>query len=214
MEPLCTAHYKVMCVYYSGHMLHVKGIIILSSHKTALRQQLFARRKALGVTAQQQHSTQIMAHAFAYLQQQQAESVLLYRSIASEVVTTSWHKAGTVPWRIYAPVCNEQGEMTWFDAHTSAWRTANYGLLEPTGGAPWQAGENDWLLCPLLGFNRQGHRIGMGKGYFDRWLAANRSSIRGCLGLAFSCQEITDLPVEAHDQPLDGIITEKGFIRV
>lgn len=187
---------------------------MLSSSKAALRKQLFARRKALGASLRQQYSAQIMAQALAYLQQQQAQSVLLYRSIASEVVTTAWHEAGAVPWHVYAPVCNQGHEMTWFDAHSSAWQMAEHGLLEPTGGAPWQAGENDWLLCPLLGFNRQGHRIGMGKGYFDRWLATHRSSIRGCLGLAFSCQEVADLPVEAHDEPLDGIITEKGFIRV
>jgi 5-formyltetrahydrofolate cyclo-ligase len=187
---------------------------MLSSHKTALRQQLFARRKALGVDVQQQYSAQIMAQALAYLQQQQAQSVLLYRSVGSEVITTAWHEAHSVPWRVYAPVCHEACEMTWFDAHSSDWQAAGHGLLEPIGGERWQAGDGDWLLCPLLGFNRQGHRIGMGKGYFDRWLAANRSSIRGCLGLAFSCQEVADLPVEAHDEPLDGIITEKGFIRV
>ncbi|PJC70988.1 MAG: 5-formyltetrahydrofolate cyclo-ligase, partial [Zetaproteobacteria bacterium CG_4_8_14_3_um_filter_59_5] len=64
------------------------------------------------------------------------------------------------------------------------------------------------LLCPLVGFDRCGNRLGMGKGCFDRWLDGMKNHILLGVGLAFACQECPRIPAEAHDMPLDIIITE------
>lgn len=72
----------------------------------------------------------------------------------------------------------------------------------------------DILLVPLLGFDRAGYRIGYGGGFYDRTLArlgANGKIIS--VGLAFSTQEVDEVPREAHDVPLDWILTENGLFR-
>ncbi|MDI7776306.1 5-formyltetrahydrofolate cyclo-ligase [Asticcacaulis sp. EMRT-3] len=71
----------------------------------------------------------------------------------------------------------------------------------------------DVVLVPLLAFTRDGHRLGYGGGYYDRALAALRAQgdVRVC-GIAFSGQELADLPFEVHDQKLDDIWTEQGVI--
>jgi 5-formyltetrahydrofolate cyclo-ligase len=68
------------------------------------------------------------------------------------------------------------------------------------------------LLVPLLAFDGNGHRLGYGGGYYDRTLAALRKFNHGVIavGLAFSVQEVTHLPHEPEDEPLDWIVTEHG----
>lgn len=71
----------------------------------------------------------------------------------------------------------------------------------------------DILLVPLLAFDRAGHRVGYGGGYYDTTLAALRAARAiKAIGLAYAAQEIERLPAEAFDQPLDAVATERGLI--
>lgn len=71
------------------------------------------------------------------------------------------------------------------------------------------------IVAPVLGFSRQGGRLGQGAGHYDRTIA-NLRALRPVfvLGLAYSGQETPDLPIEDHDQRLDAILTETEFIEV
>ena len=72
------------------------------------------------------------------------------------------------------------------------------------------------LIMPLAAFDAHGGRIGYGAGHYDRAIARllkKRMSPR-LIGLAFECQRVDNVPVEAHDQPLEAVITEKGFCRL
>ena len=84
---------------------------------------------------------------------------------------------------------------------------AGFGTLAPSELAPKV--EPDVILMPLLGFDKRGTRLGYGGGYYDRTL--ERLSKRPRLvGVAYAAQELEDIPREAHDIPLDTVITEKG----
>lgn len=88
-----------------------------------------------------------------------------------------------------------------------------FGTIEPPETAPPTT--PDVVLTPLLAFNADGHRLGWGQGHYDRTLAALRA--RGspvAIGVAYAAQRRDDLPVEAHDQPLDGVLTETAYIAV
>ncbi|WP_168076834.1 5-formyltetrahydrofolate cyclo-ligase [Caulobacter sp. SSI4214] len=75
--------------------------------------------------------------------------------------------------------------------------------------------EPDLVIAPLLAFQRDGARLGQGGGYYDRALEALRAKKRVfVLGLAYSGQQVENLPHEAHDQRLDAILTEKEYIAV
>ncbi|MFZ3033525.1 MAG: 5-formyltetrahydrofolate cyclo-ligase [Parvibaculum sp.] len=84
-----------------------------------------------------------------------------------------------------------------------------YDILEPTGESALLP---DFVLVPMLAFSADGHRLGYGGGYYDRTLEALRTQKPGIIavGLAFAAQEVTNLPVEPEDQPLDWIVTERG----
>ena len=68
----------------------------------------------------------------------------------------------------------------------------------------------DLVLCPLVGFDRHGARIGQGGGHYDRWFAAHPHVLR--IGIGWSVQEVDAMPLEATDMPLDAVLTEQEFI--
>jgi 5-formyltetrahydrofolate cyclo-ligase len=87
---------------------------------------------------------------------------------------------------------------------------AGFGLSHP----PPEAGtvDPDVLLVPLAAFDRRGHRIGYGRGYYDRALARlDALGRRRAIGVAFSVQEVDRVPDEPHDRRLDAVLTEAGL---
>lgn len=75
--------------------------------------------------------------------------------------------------------------------------------------------EPDLVICPLLAFDRRGGRLGQGAGHYDRTLSNLRATKPVfVLGLAYAGQEVDEIPMEPHDQPLDAILTETEFVSV
>lgn len=69
------------------------------------------------------------------------------------------------------------------------------------------------VIAPLLAFDRKGGRLGQGGGHYDRTLANLRAAgAVFVLGLAYAGQEVAEIPMEPHDQRLDAILTETGYI--
>jgi 5-formyltetrahydrofolate cyclo-ligase len=92
-------------------------------------------------------------------------------------------------------------------------RRAGFGLSEPQLEA--ELVSPGIMLVPLAAFDREGGRIGYGKGYYDgaiERLAASGARPR-TLGLAFACQEVSAVPMLAHDRRLDAILTERELVR-
>jgi len=88
---------------------------------------------------------------------------------------------------------------------------STFGVPEPIGSEIPATGDDvDTVILPMLGFDRTGRRIGYGAGYYDRFLAKNRKLRK--IGIAFSCQEYENLPIDENDIPMDYIITEEGIV--
>ncbi|MDB5649757.1 MAG: 5-formyltetrahydrofolate cyclo-ligase [Hyphomicrobiales bacterium] len=85
---------------------------------------------------------------------------------------------------------------------------APMGLSEPGEAAPLV--EPKTLLVPLAAFDRRCHRIGYGRGHYDRTFAL-LGPVR-TIGIAFAVQEIGDIPDEPHDHPLDFVVTEREVV--
>lgn len=183
--------------------------------KAELRDLARARRLALTERQREAHAAAILNALKRFILERHPDirQLLCYRAAGSEVDTSALFAAPS-RWRLHAPVTPAPDRMHWLACDTETrWTRGVFGVPEPVDGAPWrpEAGPS-LLVCPLLAFDRRGHRLGMGKGCFDRWLAEHRSALRGVIGLGFSCQELESVPTEAHDAPLDAIITEKETI--
>ena len=77
-------------------------------------------------------------------------------------------------------------------------------LMEPIG-EPFTAYEDiDIVVVPGLAFDAAGHRLGRGRGYYDRFL--HRKSHPYCVGVCFDFQKVAEVPVEEYDIPVDEVI--------
>jgi 5-formyltetrahydrofolate cyclo-ligase len=86
-----------------------------------------------------------------------------------------------------------------------------WGIREPTADAPQVF--PDILIVPLLAFDRTGHRIGYGAGYYDMTIAALRTRKPVvAIGIAFAAQEIDAVPATPRDARLDLVLTEREVI--
>ena len=86
-----------------------------------------------------------------------------------------------------------------------------WGIREPRPDAPEVA--PDILIVPLLAFDRRGHRIGYGAGYYDLTIAALRATKSViAAGIAFAAQEIAEVPTTPRDARLDLVLTEHEVI--
>ncbi len=80
----------------------------------------------------------------------------------------------------------------------------------PQPGANAAAVVPSLIFCPLVGFDRQGGRIGQGGGHYDRYFAAHPDALR--IGIGWSVQEIDAMPTEPTDMMLDAVLTEQEYI--
>jgi 5-formyltetrahydrofolate cyclo-ligase len=87
-----------------------------------------------------------------------------------------------------------------------------WGIREPKSDAPEVV--PDIMLVPLLAFDRAGHRIGYGAGYYDMTISRARSLKRViAIGIAFAAQEVPMVPTSPRDERLDLVLTEREVIK-
>jgi 5-formyltetrahydrofolate cyclo-ligase len=97
-------------------------------------------------------------------------------------------------------------------------RTNAFGIVEPGSAAGSRPVIGlDAVVLPLVGFDLDGNRLGMGAGYYDR--ALRRRQDRGVawrrprlIGVAYACQQVPTIPASPWDVPLDLVVTERGII--
>ena len=92
-----------------------------------------------------------------------------------------------------------------------------FGIREPEPKRPLGAADFPALIvCPGLAFDRSGHRLGRGRGFYDRFFAAldecvfdERAGAYAALGFCMDCQLVDCVPVDGRDRAVHGVITEK-----
>ncbi len=135
--------------------------------------------------------------------------VALYAAKGSEVPTEAIDAAarerGLVV--VYPRVTDGERVLSFAAVERSSLVTAKYGLLEPRAGEPVIAlGEIAMFVVPGVAFDRDGYRVGWGRGHYDATLAVAPRGRR--IALAFECQIVESVEHEAHDAPMHAIITE------
>jgi 5-formyltetrahydrofolate cyclo-ligase len=114
-------------------------------------------------------------------------------------------------WITCLPIVHRQREPLIFRQWAPGERTVPgiWGIPMPEAGAAEV--EPDVLLVPLLAFDRKGHRLGYGGGFYDRTLTHLRGKKRvTAIGVAYSGQEMSQVPSGTMDERLDYILTEAG----
>jgi 5-formyltetrahydrofolate cyclo-ligase len=90
-------------------------------------------------------------------------------------------------------------------------QVSTFHVPEPVGcELPALASDIKAVIIPMLAFDKKGNRLGYGAGYYDRFLSSHPHLTR--IGIAFSCQEVEEIPADATDASMDIIVTDNGII--
>ncbi len=109
----------------------------------------------------------------------------------------------------YLPVVQDQRLIFVNYTPTSVMQKNAFGILEPVSGGLISPAALDLVIVPLVAFDKHGHRIGMGGGYYDRTFAGADSLRHSFLmGVAHRCQQIHDIRPEPWDVALDLVLTD------
>ena len=190
-----------------------------TAQRRELRQHLAAQRRAL-TPAQRITAAQGLRHSLEQLPE--------YHTDAR--VAGYWACDGELPLNLVIPPLATRGQrfllpMLGDDRQLrfAPWSAGEpvqpnrYGIPEPVAPREWFAPfQLDLVLVPLLGFDRHGHRLGYGGGWYDRSFAFLADQVRPTepllVGIAYEFQELPAIKPEAWDVPLDYIATDRELI--
>jgi 5-formyltetrahydrofolate cyclo-ligase len=193
----------------------MSGPSSIADQKGNLRRQAAARRDALPAAARKAAAEAIAARAFP-LPIKPGTIVSGFMPLKTEVNPLPLMKAlADAGATLALPKIAGRGEPLIMRAWSwgSPLDTGQWGIREPKADYPEV--EPDILLVPLLAFDRTGHRIGYGAGYYDMTIARLRSrKTVTAVGIAFAMQEVPKVPATERDARLDLVLTEKEAITI
>jgi len=180
--------------------------------RNQLRQQIRKTRANLTALQQQQAEDSITQQALALIEERNAQHIALYVSFDGEISTeklikTLWAQDK----HVYLPVLHpfNPNHLLFLRYLPDTLVLKNkFGIWEPKLNVQnvLPLKELDILFTPLVAFDKQGNRLGMGGGFYDRILQNWRNSSFIPVGLAHQCQQVEQLPTEAWDVPLHQIL--------
>ena len=183
--------------------------------KAQTRQTMRSRRDAMTAEARTSASTEIARRTLALLSLHRVTTVALYAPKGSEVDTGEIDRELRAAHRrvAYPRIDDGARALAFHVVAPAELAPARHGLREPVADPATQVAlaEIDAFVIPGLAFDREGGRIGWGRGHYDATLGAVPSALR--IGLGFECQLVATVPHEPHDVRLHFVVTELDTYR-
>ena len=186
----------------------------LGNEKRALRAELRQRRRTRTTTERDTDTAALTATLQRFVAERQVRSLALYLSAPDEPDVRpflEWAHEHEV--RVLLPITREDGLLDWAVGDGSTEHQGLHGMPEVVGEllSPLALGDVDAILAPAAAVGHDGCRMGWGRGYYDKTLGsmAKRPPVYAVI---FDAEYLDEVPREAHDEPVDGIITPSRII--
>lgn len=185
----------------------------IARHKSQLRKECLALRKALDAEMRAQASLAICERLEAWNVFQQSQTILSYMPIKSEADLTPLMKRHPQKrWALPRIVPQENRRMVFHEYNPRRMARHSFGMEEPSPDAPLiRPAEIELALVPGVAFDRRGFRLGYGGGYFDRFLEGFQGV---SAGIAFRALLFETVPRAAHDIPMKWVVTESETLKL
>jgi len=176
--------------------------------KKALRREIGAMKRALSAAEIESRSAALAEKLYASEQYRDCKSLYAYLSFNQEVRTNPIiRRAWADGKRVAVPkVVGDEMVFIWIDSFDNLAPQGAFHIMEPIENGPVAGDETALILMPGLAFDPQGHRVGYGGGYYDRFL--ENEPDHPLVALCYDFQLYDRLEVEAHDVPVDLVITD------
>lgn len=186
--------------------------------KEALRQKIGRRRQHLDPKLVESWSQSIAERCLELVDWERVTSLHSYLPISDLHEVDTWplleHLRAKFPHIVMAVprVSDDQTMEAVVVTAETRWRHHRWGMSEPTDGAVLPPDfQFDVILVPVLAFDRYGHRLGYGGGFYDRFLADQPDALT--IGLAYHLGYVKEgLPSDKRDIALKRIVTENGVV--
>ena len=187
----------------------------MSDAKARLRAEMRSRRAGLSPAAVAEAGAAVARRLESMPVIAEARRVAAYRAVRGEIPLDGLldgprREVFTVP-RV---VGDDLEFVAWHEGQSLA--PGSFGIPEPAGGEPVALADHDAVLVPLTAFDGRGHRLGQGSGFYDRALAPLPSgpgtARPAAIGVAYSFQQVDEVPLDPWDVPLDAVATDAGLV--
>ncbi len=181
----------------------------LSLPKQQLRQAIRQRKQQYSAEQREAWSKEIEQELLSHPRLQAARVVMLYYALPDEVDTR--HLVDTLLKEgktVILPKCVDKKHIE-PRQYTGSDDLAEgiYNLLEPVGKPYRDLDSIELIIVPGMSFDSKGHRLGRGRGYYDRFLAQVPRAYK--IGVCFDFQRVEQVPVDDNDRVMDEIISNK-----
>lgn len=137
-----------------------------------------------------------------------SDKILMYHSLPDELSTHKFLSKWNKKKQFFLPRVNGVNlDILPYDE--SRLELGAFHIEEPSGENTVDPEEIELIIVPAVAYDRKGNRLGRGKGFYDRLLQTTKASK---IGVGYEFQLVEELPVEAHDVPMDMIITQDNTI--
>lgn len=136
-----------------------------------------------------------------------SDNILLYHSLPDEVETHRFLDKWSRSKKFFLPRVNGLN-LEILPYQKSSLRLGSFQIEEPDGNDTVPVEQIDLIIVPGVGYDASGHRVGRGKGYYDRLLTSTRATK---IGVAYDFQVVDSIEVEPHDIGVDIVITDRYF---
>ena len=176
--------------------------------KKALRREIGAKKRALSAAEIEARSAVLAKMLYATEQYRAARSLYAYLSFNQEVRTNPIiQRAWADGKRVAVPkVVGDEMVFIWIDSFEGLTPQGAFHIMEPIEDGPIADDATALILMPGLAFDPQGHRVGYGGGYYDRYLAEQPH--HPTVALCYDFQLYDHLDVDDYDVPVDVVITD------
>jgi len=194
-----------------------------SQHRSALRKQLRQQRNSLDIFTQQMHAIEMAQQLQNCKLYQRSKHIACYLAADGEIETEYLiHQAWRSHKKIYLPILAPFTLRLYFAPYEPGCRMKlnRFSIPEPDIHPKyWRKPQQmNLILMPLVGFDPQGNRLGMGGGFYDRSLSFHghrkRTHHPYLIGLAHQLQCIDSLPSQPHDVPMHMVATEQQLYKI
>lgn len=139
-----------------------------------------------------------------------ADKILMYHSLPDELQTIAFLKKWSSHKKFFLPRVNGVNlDILPYDQ--TRLELGSFQIEEPTGDDLTDPSEIELIIVPAVAFDRNGNRLGRGKGFYDRLLQTTSATK---IGVGYDFQLIEEIPAEPHDIPMDMVITQKHYIKI
>ncbi|MEM7449572.1 MAG: 5-formyltetrahydrofolate cyclo-ligase [Myxococcota bacterium] len=184
-----------------------------ASLKQILRKKMKAVRRQIPESARRDRERRLYLRLDELDEVQSARSIGAYLAVRSELDLKPWMQQQTGNIEFAIPrVVPETGALCFHEWNENQVSSGAFGIEEPSQHTPQiDVSTLDVLLVPGLAFDEAGHRIGWGKGYYDRLLSKPLRAFT--VGVSFDFQLVAEVPTLPSDMPVDAIVTGQRVIR-